>query len=115
MNNFLDTIIGDNSLRDYLITAIIILVVFVLKTYVSRLMADLIGRVMGHKKHKLHRDNFRAMVLPPIKFFVIVLTVLIAFSRLNFPTVLNLPIYKTDLHTIVESIARAVLIFAFAL
>jgi MscS family membrane protein len=76
-------------------------------------VADLIGRMVVDKKQLQNREHFRELVLSPIKWFVIILTVMIAFSRLNFPSILNFPIYKTDAHGIIEAIARAVLIFTF--
>lgn len=113
MNRILNEVFFDNTLRDYLYTAIIILVVVVLKTILSRFMADMIGHMVVSKKQQVNRAQFRELVLSPIKLFVIVLTVMIAFNRLNFPSQLNVPVYKVDLHTIVEAVSRAVLIFSF--
>lgn len=113
MNEFLNRVFLDNTLRDYLYTIIIILVIILLKSILSRLVADLIGRMVVDKKQQANREQFRELVLSPIKWFVIILTVMIAFSRLNFPSLLNFPVYKTDFHRIIESISRAVLIFTF--
>lgn len=113
MNNILDKIFLDNTLRDYLITVLIIFVIYVLKTILSRLVADLIARMVVSKKQKFNRAQFQQLVLPPLKLFVVVLTFIIAFYRLNFPTILNFNIYKASAHNILESLARAVLIGSF--
>jgi MscS family membrane protein len=112
MNEILNRVFLDNTLRDYLYTAIFILVVLVLNTLFSKLMADMIGRMFNKKQHE-NRGQFRELVLSPIKSFVIVLTIMVAFGRLNFPTALNVVVYKTDTKGIIEAIARAVLIFTF--
>jgi MscS family membrane protein len=113
MDNILDRVFLDNTIREYLITVAIIAVVFLLKTVLSRLVADLICRMVVNKKQQFNRKEFQQMVLSPIKLFVIVLTVIIAFYRLNFPSVLNIHVYKVDLNIILESLARAVLIGSF--
>ncbi|CAN5598966.1 mechanosensitive ion channel family protein [soil metagenome] len=113
MNKILDQVFLDNSIRDYLLVAIIISIVLVLKTLLSKMIADLIGRMVVDKKRAFNRIQFRDLVLSPIKFFVIVFTVITALYRLKFPDVLNIAIYKVDLHTMIEALARAVLIFSF--
>lgn len=113
MDKILDKVFLDNTLRDYLVTIVIIIVVLVIKTIVSKFMANLIGRLVVSKSQQLNRRHFNELVLAPIKFFVIVLTVMIAFYRLHFPSALNISFYKVDLHTVVESVSRAVLIWTF--
>lgn len=113
MNNILDQVFLDNTIREYLITASIIAVVLILKTILSRFVADLIGRMVVNKKQQFNRKQFQQLVLSPIKLFVIVLTIIIAFYRLNFPAILNINIYKVNLNIVVEALARAVLIGSF--
>jgi MscS family membrane protein len=113
MNNILNQVVLDNTISAYLITLAIIFVVLVLKTFLSRIFADLICRLVAQKSWKFNRQRFHDLVLEPIKLFVIVLTIIIAFSRLNFPQILNITIYKVNLQAIVESLARAVLIGCF--
>src|SRR5689334_8187742 len=102
MDSFLDKIILDNSIRDYLITFIIIAVVLVLNNLLSKLVASLIGRMMVDKKKEFNREHFYELVLSPIKLFVIVLAVIISFYRLQFPAILDFSIYKATLHTVIE-------------
>jgi MscS family membrane protein len=113
MKEILNYVFLDNTVRDYLITIVIIAVVLLIKTLISRFMADLIGQVVVDKKHLLNRVQFREMVLAPIRYFVIILTIMIAVNRLHFPEVLNIPVYKVDLHTVVEALSRGVLIWSF--
>ena len=113
MNRILDQVFLDNTVRDYLFVVFIILVVLIIKTLVSKLLADLIGKMVDDKNKQVNRAQFRDLVISPIKLFVIVITVIIAFYRLKFPSLLNVTIYKVDLHTVIEAIARAVLIFSF--
>jgi MscS family membrane protein len=113
MDTFLHKVFLDNTVLDYLITAGIILLVLVLKTILSKYVAGLISRMVINNKQQDNRVLFRGLVVPPIRLFVMVLTVIIAISRLNYPTVLSVPIYRTNLHDILESVARAVLIISF--
>lgn len=113
MNEILDKVILDNSIRSYLITALIIIVVLILKTILSRLVADLISKMLLENSRFFNRKHFKELVLSPIKLFVIVLTIIIAFYRLNYPSDLRINIYRVNLHIILESLARAVLIGSF--
>ena len=113
MRQILDYVLLDNTVRDYLITLLIIAIVLVLKTIVSKFVADLICRLVAQKSWKFNRARFQELVLSPIKLFVIVLTIIISFYRLNYPSILNFNIYRVDLHSIIEALARAVLIGSF--
>ena len=113
MNEILDRVFLDNTIRDYLLTAIIIIIVLVLKTILSKFFADIISRLVVNKKRQFDKKQFQDLVLSPIELFVIVLTFIISFYRLQFPSVLNIHIYRVDLHIIIESLARAVLICSF--
>ena len=113
MRSILDQIILENTIRQYLLTISIIVVVLLLKTVLSKLLAGLIARMVLSKKLLLNKQLFHDLVLEPIRLFVMVLTVIIAFYRLKFPSVLDFEIYKASFHGVVESAARAVLIGSF--
>jgi MscS family membrane protein len=113
MNKILDQIFLDNTLRQYLITASIILVIYFLKTILSKSLASLIARMVLNKRQSLNKTLFQDLVLAPIRLFVLVLTIIIAFYRLKFPEIINFNIYKSNLHGVVESLSSAVLIGSF--
>ncbi len=113
MNSILDKIFFDNSVREYLITASIIVIVILLKRILSKLMARIISRMVVSKNRPFDKQRFHQLVLSPIELFVVVLAVIIAFYRLKFPTLLNIDIYRASLHAVMEAVARGVLIGSF--
>lgn len=111
--NFLDQIFLDNSIRSYLFTAGAVLVVFILKRVLSKSVAILISRLIDHRKMAFNKQRFHALVLSPIELFLVLLSILISFSSLKFPSALNFHIYKTNLHDVLETVARGVIIGTF--
>jgi MscS family membrane protein len=113
MDSILDNVFLDNTLRNYLYSVGIILFVLLVKTILSKKLAALIASMVLNKQQRLNRQLFQELVLAPIRLFVMVLTVIISVSRLKFPEVLNFQIYKSDLHSLVESLATGFLIGSF--
>jgi MscS family membrane protein len=113
MDNFLDHIILDNTIRSYLISAGIVVAVILFRKLISKATAWLIARLITSKSKPFDRKRFQELVLAPIGLFLLVFTVIIAFHRLTMPEVLKFTIYKSDFHDIIESLARAILIGSF--
>ncbi len=113
MNEFLNRIVLDNSIGDYLTVSLIILGMYLLKKYFSRPIAAAIIYLLHKIGRRVDRQAFIKLILAPLEYFIIVLTAVIALSSLHFPEVLQYNFYKTNTKTIVDRIATALLIVSF--
>jgi len=113
MDNILDNIILDNTIRSYLISAGFILGVIFFRRLLAKAAAWLIARLITTKSKPFDRKRFQELVLAPIDLFLLVFTVIVSFDRLTMPEVMKFSIYKSAFHDILEALARAVLIGSF--
>lgn len=113
MNEFLDKIVLDNSIGDYLTVALIIFGIYLLKKYFSRPIAASIIYFLRRMGREVDRQDFIKLILAPLEYFIIVLTAIIALSYLQFPEILQYNFYKTNTKIIVDRIATALLIISF--
>lgn len=108
-----DTVFLDNTLRQYTISLAIIGGIFILRRLLSRATAWLIARLVVKRKSSFDYHNFQELVLAPIELFLTVVAILIALGRLRYPEVLDITVYRTTLKTILDSLAKAVVIGCF--
>lgn len=113
MNDFLDQIWLDNSVRDYAWELGVILFVIILKKFISRYLAGLMFRGVKRVWKEVDKKSFTTLLTQPLGFFLLILTTIIALYRLKFPTVLNVEVYEYDLRQIVHSISTIILIVSF--
>lgn len=113
MEGFLDKIVFDNSIADYIVVGSVILGMFILKKFFSRPLAGIIIMSLSIFGRKVDRKAFIDLILEPLELFLIVFTTLIALSSLNFPSVFYIRFYKTDTKTIIDRIAITIVIITF--
>ncbi|MCU0394556.1 MAG: mechanosensitive ion channel family protein, partial [Chitinophagaceae bacterium] len=113
MENYLDQVLWNNTLRSYLISAAIIGSVYLFRKLLSKGTAWLIARLINSSNRAFDRRRFQELVVAPIGFFLLVLSVMAALYRLNMPAFLQFSIYKASLKQILESLGRGVLIGSF--
>ena len=113
MNDFLEQIWLDNPVKNYLIVAGVILFVIILKRIISRYLAGLLFRVVNKIWKDIDRKSFTNLLIQPLGFFLLILVSIISFYKLNFPTVLNVEIYRYSVKQVVHSIATIVLVISF--
>ncbi len=113
MNDFLNQVIWDNSIRDYLIVAGIIFLVLLIKRYLSKYFAGLLFRLIKLVFRGVDKRPFVNLIVRPLEIFLVVLVTMIALEKLTFPYVLRFDIYKTSLHDIVEVCSKIILILVF--
>ncbi|MEI6950443.1 mechanosensitive ion channel domain-containing protein [Paraflavisolibacter sp. H34] len=104
MNDFFQKIFFDNTLGDYLWTVALILLVLVLNRLISRYLARLLGKGCKRLWPAFDERTFTQMVVHPLSAFLIVTVTIIAFYRLNFPSVLKVNIYRYPLQRVVLSV-----------
>jgi MscS family membrane protein len=113
MPEFLQTLVFDNPLISYLWIAGILLAMFLLKGIVSKFLCGLLyGFFPGAKKY-VTRDQFIALVLIPMEWFVVWMVVIFSFHKLNFPSVLDVELYKITSKEIIEATGKAILVVFF--
>lgn len=111
--DFLQISFLDNTIGSYLISAGIVLGVALFRRLLSKATAWLIAKLITNKNRPFDRALFNELVIAPIGLFIIVLTTIIAFYRLQMPELLKVSIYKSTLKEILEAISRGVLIGSF--
>ena len=113
MNDLLDKIILDNTVRAYLTVMIIIAIVFLFKRYLSKYFAGLLFRLVSAIFRGIDKTSFVNLLVQPLGIFLFVFVTMIAFDKLTFPTILKFDIYKVSLHDIVVSLSKIILLGVF--
>ena len=113
MNDFLEQIWLDNPVKNYLIVAGVILFVIIIKRIISRYLAGLLFRVVNKVWKDVDRKSFTSLLIQPLGFFLLILGSIISLYKLNFPTILNVEIYRYSVKQVVHSIATIVLVISF--
>lgn len=113
MNEFLDQSFLDNSIRNYLIVAGLILLIFLFKKYLSRYLAGWIFRAVSSAAHGLDKQAFVRLVLKPLQGFLLIFVTLAALGKLNFPGAINFTIYRVSTREIAASLTVIILIISF--
>jgi MscS family membrane protein len=113
MQEFLDRIFLDNSVREYLIVCGVVLLALFFKRFVSRLSTDFFLWFMRKLGRQIDRTTFRELVLGPIEAFLFLLITYVAITSLNFPKALDVKFHSLDLKRILDGMAIGVLILFF--
>jgi len=113
MNDFLDRIILDNTVREYLVVIVIIAIVFLFKRYLSKYVAGLLFRLVSEIFRGVDKSSFVNLLVQPLGIFLFVFVTMITFDKLTFPTALKFDIYKVSLHDIVVSLSKIILLGVF--
>jgi MscS family membrane protein len=113
MDKFLDTVILDNSIRSYLMVAGTILLVLILKRYLSRYIAGLLFRIVRKIAKGIDKPSFVNLVVSPLETFLLLVVSIISLDKLNFPAALNIKVYKVSLHSLIDGLAIIVVIITF--
>lgn len=113
MNDFLNRIVLDNPIKNYLIVAGIILFILILKRFISRYIAGVIYGVVKKGESDAEKKSFAGLVAKPLGFFLLILITIICLHKLVFPTVLNVEVYKFTLKELISAIGTITLIISF--
>jgi len=113
MDELLDKVWLDNTLRSYLIAVIIILVVIIVKKYIAQYIAGIIFRFIRSIWKDVDKKSFISLVAKPLGLFMAIFVTIITLHKLRFPAVLDVDIYRITLKEIFHIIASLVLIVSF--
>lgn len=112
--DFLQKVYFDNSIGDYLQVLISILLAFLLRKIFSRLATKALFKMGKGRWSGLSLPQLNKALIAPIENFFMLLVILIALDRLNFPKAFEFNIHHTSIRVILDSIARILVISGFA-
>jgi MscS family membrane protein len=113
MKNFLDQVFFNNTVRDYLWVAGVILFVLFLNRIISKYIAILLVRVLKSSWKNFDEKRFLELIIKPLGTFLVVSVSIIALYRLSYPPEFNFTIYKYPLQKIFLSIVIAIQVIIF--
>jgi MscS family membrane protein len=113
MDNFLDQVFLDNTIRVYALVAGSILLAVFFKRYLSRYIAGLLYAIIHRLAKGVDKKSFVNLVVSPLETFLLLLVCIVSLDKLNFPALLNVKLYKINLHDFVDGIAIVILIITF--
>ena len=113
MNDFLDRIFFDNSIRSYALVALVILFVLILKKFIAQYLAALLFRGVKKIWKGIDGKSFSGLVAQPLGMFLLILVSIASLHKLKFPELLNADIYKYSVKDVVQTSGIIILIIAF--
>lgn len=113
MNDFLEQVWFDNTVKSYCIVVGVILFVILLKRFISRYLAGLLFRLVNKIWKDVDKKSFIHLLIQPLGFFLLILVAIVSLHKLNFPTALNVELYKYSVKQIVHCLATIILIISF--
>jgi MscS family membrane protein len=113
MNDFLHTVILDNTVLSLIICFGTILLALLLKKYLSQHIAGLLFRLLKRTSWNIEKKNFIELLLAPLQGFLIVLITFIAFDKLHFPKSFIFDIHRITSKEITDSIGTGLIIITF--
>lgn len=113
MFKLFDYTILDNTIGTYVLIIGIILLAVSLRSFFSKVVAGLVFRVVKKIARGVDKKSFVNLVVPPLENFLVILVVIAALEKLNYPELFDVTIYKISLHRVLEIVAVAVMIISF--
>jgi len=113
MNDFLNKVILDNTIGQYLLVAFIIGLAYLLKKYVGRWASRILFLLMNLIGRKMDEKAFVSLVLRPVEFFLFWLITVSAVYSLKFPNAFYFKFFRTDTHRLLNIFATAAIIITF--
>ena len=101
---------GENTIQAYTVVGAVILLVWLFRRYLSAVLAGWLFRWLGSVLSKVERSQFNALVITPLQRFVVVVVLIVALYRLQFPSALNVEIYRFEARDIVHAIGKLLII-----
>ncbi|RAJ03934.1 MscS family membrane protein [Chitinophaga skermanii] len=96
----------DNTVQDYTAFLISLLVIFLIKRYLSKGIARLFFNLVKRWAPKIERNEFVEIFVKPLEWFLVLFTFFIAINKIKFPSFLNLVIYKKTSSVVVNGEVR---------
>ncbi|MEO7264926.1 MAG: mechanosensitive ion channel family protein [Ferruginibacter sp.] len=111
--DFLETYFLDNSIKSYLLVMGAILLVLLLKRFLSHYVASLIYVFIKSHFKTIEKKQFVTLILKPLGWFLAVIISIFALDKLNYPSAWQFSIYGNPLQGIIEKTGLCIIIYSF--
>jgi MscS family membrane protein len=111
--DFLKNIYFDNSVRNYCIVGGSILLMLILKRYLSRYIASILFGLAHRIWKDIDKKSFIGLVVKPLEWFLLILITVFAIDKLNFPWAWEYNIYGHSTNEILSKTGICVIILSF--
>lgn len=113
MNEFLNRVIGNNHVKDYLMVFSVILLTWGLSRLISKFLAIILCKLIKRTWKTLDQRSFIDLIIQPLSTFVVITVAIVSLYRLHFPPELNVTLYKYTLQRTLVAFAVIFQIGAF--
>lgn len=113
MRSILQQVYFDNTVQDYLILAVAVLLIMLFKRYLSRYIASISFRLLHKASWNTGKEVFVNLLKGPIHVFLVLSVVLFTLDKMNFPSFLKFNIHRVPFQDIVDSTGKAIIIITF--
>lgn len=113
MESFLQKVVLNNTIENFLYVALVLILAFVLKRIISKYLAKLLFKLVGKAGKSIARESFLNLVVQPLDLFLVIFISMIALDSLYFPHAFDFKIFRITFRQLIDSIADGVLIIAF--
>ena len=110
---FFESIYFDNSIKNYCIVGGTILLMLILKRYLSRYIASLLFRFTRRIWKNIEKKYFVDLVVEPLEWFLLILIAVFSIDKLNFPTAWQYTIYGHSTDEIITTSGTGIIIIVF--
>ncbi len=111
--DFFDNIFLGNSIKSYCIVAGIILLVIIIKRYLSQYIASLLFKLVHRTWKNVSRESFIDLVVDPLKWLLLFIIAVFSIDKLNFPDEFQYKIYGHSTEEIVGKFGIGLIIVSF--
>ena len=111
--HFLNDIYFGNTVESYLIVLATILVVLLLRKFLSRYLASALYYFVQKTWRTIDKKKFKALVVRPLGWFIAVCVSVFAIDKLNYPEELRFKIYHHPIEGIVQKLGIVLIIITF--
>jgi MscS family membrane protein len=113
MEGIVNKEILDNTLQTYIEVFGSIIIAFGVKRFISKYLATILFKIFTKAKKNFHKESFLQLIVGPLESFIFLCILVVASSKLKFPDLLNIRIYKSNLKDIMDAVATMVIIISF--
>ncbi|MBO9660107.1 MAG: mechanosensitive ion channel [Chitinophagaceae bacterium] len=113
MNDILDEIWFENSLRSYMIVAAVIVLMLLVKKYIAQSVAHVIFQFVKRVWKDVDKKKFTSLVTKPLGMFLVIFVSLATLHKLKFPSEVNFELFNITLKELLHALGTLVLILSF--
>jgi len=111
--DFLDKLYLGNPIRNYLLVGGIILLMLILKRFLSRYIASLVFRILRRIWKTLDKKSFIDLVMEPLEWLLLIVIAVFSIDKLEFPSEWHYTVYGHSTEEILNKLGMAVILIAF--